>query len=1218
MAAVTIAGFGLQNGTERTVYVIWKWDKSHTKEYRVFWGYVAGGVAFIGSDSTTTYKQSTYTAPGNATKVFVQILAKSSTYTKNGKDVSYWTADWSTKKDYAFKNVVVKTVPTIKATSDITIAQQAGTNRTMYAKWAWTQSNTKEYEVAWDYTTAGSGIWFEGTTETVTYRDCVYSAPSNASWIRFRVRPKATTHTVSGQEVAYWNAAWSAWVTFDMSKLTPAVPSVNPVADVTIGLQKGTSRTLYAKWTWSQSNTDEYEYVWRWTAGDRKNESQYVYYDGASGSTDQLNSTFDVPSNAIKLYFQVRPKAKTRTVSGQEVEYWRTGWSDAVFFFMSSLDPAIPSVDAISTLAIKHQAGTDRTMYATWGWNRDNTEEYEVAWDYTTAGSGIWFEGTTETVKYKNATYSAPSNASQIRCRVCPVAKNHTVNGQEAAYWTTNWSAWVIFDMSDLEPIIPSVESISTIVIGQQNGTDRTMYAKWAWSQSNTKEYNLEWRYATSDDLWFDGGNGTATLETATYSAPNNATSIAVRIKPIADTYAGETGADVEYWSTEWSEWAFFNMSDLDPSTPSVPTVSIEGYNLIAEVDVYNNTATEIEFYVVKNDITKFASGKAPIIKNHASYTCAISAGNQYKVCCRGVKDNEVSEWSEYSANVGTIPATPEQFTSVTATSATSVALEWSAVSNADSYTIEYTTQKRYFDSSPENVKSATISSTVTRAEITGLDSGETWYFRLKATNSQGDSGWNCSGYSITIGEAPSAPTTWSLTATAMVGEIVNFYWVHNSQDNSSESFAELELTINGVSTIETIKNSADETDAGQTSVYSFDTSTYPEGTIIEWRVRTRGVMPDYGEWSIRRVVTVYAPPVLEFANSDPISDTLSRFPIVISLLAGPSSQNALRYSISILANETYSSTNYDGSNKWVNKGDSVYSAIFDTNDDPNSLHIEISASDVNLDNNISYTLICGVTMDSGLTASCSLDFRVEWESSLMEPNAEMSFDDSDLVAYITPYCEDTDGNRIEEVILSVYRRNFDGTFTEIASGLSGGANTTVTDPHPSLDYARYRIIAISTETGELAYYDMPGYPVNEPAVIIQWDEEWFAFDIDDENVMSEPAWAGSMLKLPYNIDVSNDHSPDVALVEYIGRKHPVSYYGTQKGEKATWNMDVPKDDKETLYALRRLAIYSGDIYVREPSGSGYWAQVTVSFSQKHMELVIPVTLNITRVEGGA
>ena len=107
------------------------------------------------------------------------------------------------------------------------------------------------------------------------------------------------------------------------------------------------------------------------------------------------------------------------------------------------------------------------------------------------------------------------------------------------------------------------------------------------------------------------------------------------------------------------------------------------------------------------------------------------------------------------------------------------------------------------------------------------------------------------------------------------------------------------------------------------------------------------------------------------------------------------------------------------------------------------------------------------------------------------------------------------------------------------------------------------------------------------------------------------------MLKIPYNIDVSDDHKPDASLVKYIGRERPVSYYGTQLGETSTWNMEIPKHDTDTLYALRRLARYMGDVYVREPSGSGYWANITISYSQTHQKLTIPITINITRVEGG-
>jgi hypothetical protein len=205
----------------------------------------------------------------------------------------------------------------------------------------------------------------------------------------------------------------------------------------------------------------------------------------------------------------------------------------------------------------------------------------------------------------------------------------------------------------------------------------------------------------------------------------------------------------------------------------------------------------------------------------------------------------------------------------------------------------------------------------------------------------------------------------------------------------------------------------------------------------------------------------------------------------------------------------------------------------------------------------------------------------------------------------------------VEGITLAVYRREYDGTFTELARGLDNLSNTFITDPHPSLDYARYRIVATTDTTGKVTFYDMPGFPIEEKAIIIQWDEDWREFNTEEEAEFEQPAWSGSLLHLPYNIDVSNQYSPDVALIEYIGRKHPVSYYGTHLGETASWQVDIDKKDADTLYALRRLAIWMGDVYVREPSGSGYWAKLTVSFSQKHREMVIPVTLDITRVSGG-
>lgn len=65
MAIINV--FGLQSNTDRTVYATWTWDKSETKEYQTIWYYDTGdGVWFIGTDTTTTDKQSIYNAPSNA------------------------------------------------------------------------------------------------------------------------------------------------------------------------------------------------------------------------------------------------------------------------------------------------------------------------------------------------------------------------------------------------------------------------------------------------------------------------------------------------------------------------------------------------------------------------------------------------------------------------------------------------------------------------------------------------------------------------------------------------------------------------------------------------------------------------------------------------------------------------------------------------------------------------------------------------------------------------------------------------------------------------------------------------------------------------------------------------------------------------------------------------------------------------------------------------
>lgn len=826
---------------------------------------------------------------------------------------------------------------------------------------------------------------------------------------------------------------------------------------------------------------------------------------------------------------------------------------------------------------------------------------------------------------------------------------------------------------------------------GVQSNSEDTLFATWAWyGDPNTEKYEYEWDYRTGDAdyggnlIWFIGSHGTTKqgeME-STFSIPANATLVRFRVKPISKTY----GKDNKYthFTANWTDYVTHNPDNNPPKVPPIPAITkVDNKKQEITVEVTGaehpeKAVTYVYIQLIKDDTQAIVTYHYPLQLGYAYGTFPVELGHRYKVRAYTMRDGQNSKWSDYSGNVNTAPCAPSSAPTCKATSKTAIYVEWPAVANAESYDIEYTTKLSYFDNTDQTNTQSGVE--LNHFEFIGLESGESYFFRVRANNTDGTSTWSAISDKIVIGEAPSAPTTWSSTTTAIVGEELNLYWLHNAKDNSKWTYAELELYVDGVKQdLEYIKNTTAEDEEDKTSVYPIDTSVFTEGTKIQWRVRTAGVTQTLGEWSVQRTIDIYAKPSLALKVADADGNELTKidkFPFYVSAMAGPNTQAPIGYHLTVTSNQVYETVDNMGNDKVVNDGEQVYSKHFDTDE---VLLVEFLPSNIDLETGVEYTVTCIVSMNSGLTAEASQTFTVGWEDIGFTPNAEISYDPNTITTVIRPYCTKneivyyqvtessgvytktsdtvkmesgvsvevdsqevftttgeqvfsgttTDGasvyyctvtetTTVGNVTLSVYRREFDGTFTELATGLDNEKGTYITDPHPSLDYARYRIVAITNDTGAVGYYDMPGLPIGEVAIIIQWNEEWSTFDVNPDEVADQPAWSGSLLRLPYNISVSESPDIDATFIKYAGRKHPVSYYGTQTGEKASWSVDIPKSDKDTIYALRRLSVWMGDVYVREPSGVGYWAHVTVSFSQKHKDVTIPVSISVTRVEGGA
>ena len=905
------------------------------------------------------------------------------------------------------------------------------------------------------------------------------------------------------------------------------------------------------------------------------------------------------------------------------------------------------------------QANSENTVYISWRWHKPYTQSFRVLWEYFT-GDNIIFVGSDSNLSgnERQSLYQIPNNAIFVKCTILPISETYALNDVQTNHWVAEWSTERQYWKRDTPPLIPETPEVS-IVANRLSATLNNI-------ASDVNANDIEFEVVKNDTIIFNKGRVPIFTSSAKYSCP---VSIGGGYKVRARSVRGSI---VSGWS------AYSTAVQTIPDKPEGLYAQAIGQTSLAIVwtevvnaDTYNiQYATELYMFDGSDQLQEING-----LEGSQYIKSGLTSGTQYFFRIAAINQNGSSAWSDViSCTLGSTPASPTTWSdSTTVVLGDTANLYWrhnasdnSAETSAEiSLIVNNGTETKIMIPKVDNEDSVYTLATLLYSD------GAKVYWKVRTagiTEEYGDWSisrvievWQQPTLSLQVLDENNLPTTtvhkYPLKIKGITGPntqkpiLYNVTIVSNTDyvlyDNTASSVSVKQGDVIYSKLIETSTNLQLSINVNDITLYNNAEYTVSCEVVMNTGIKIVQNSSFVTSWEDN----------IDWPNADiGVSDNYSTLIKPYVEEAHVSSLQRLYYTNNISTTKpeyntlgqrwTASFHRYDGdisSEPWLFR-----TCILDENID----EYVIPAGEWTFTHNVTtteensegYVLTQVLLYKNGvetLLFQCetehinNTEYEVVTTQSLQpeyikpkgskllikrfmgikkETVAAIIYNTNNTVYVETPMYKQ-ENILLENKLLSVYRMDSDSTFVEICKNVPND-NTYVIDPHPTLNTVKYRIVSIDTLTGATGWYDT-SFVINCPFIVIQWDGQYESFKAPEPNTTFDSKWKSNTLILPYNINVSEKYDKRTELIEYVGRSHPVCYHGTQKGVSADWSTDVPANDMDTLNKLRQLANYKGDVYVREPSGTGYWCLIDVSFSKKYNELVIPVTLNIVRVEGG-